>query len=428
MRQDGTVQRITGRAWLVWGVAVAAYLVAVLQRTTLTVAGLDAAARFDVTAAALSTIAVMQLVFYASMQIPVGVMVDRVGPRALVMAGATLMAVGQLTIGLAHTLPLAILARALVGIGDAMTWLSVIRLVASWMPARRVPLMTQVTALVGSFGQILSVIPFAALLHVQGWTPAFISAAALSTMMIALTALAVRDTPTGPARHTIDRTSRQVLSDVRETWAEPGTRLGWWTHFLTPMSNMMFVFLWGYPFLVSGQGISKAEASGLLTLLTVVGMISGPLLGVGVSRYPRRRSWFVLIPVALNIFAWTAVLLLDGPAPRWLLIALIATLAVCGPASVIAFDYARTFNPPGRYGTASGIVNTGGFFAGLVTILAVGVILNLVGSGTSYSLEGFRIALCFQYAMWALGFAGFLRARRLVRASGTTRMSGPSHR
>lgn len=95
---------------------------------------------------------------------------------------------------------------------------------------------------------------------------------------------------------------------------------------------------------------------------------------------------------------------------------LVLVLSVCGPGSMIGFDYARTFNPPNRFGTATGIVNVGGFVASLVTILLVGLVLDLVGQGETYTLSGFRVALSVQYLVWFVGLAGFLRARRRVRA------------
>jgi MFS family permease len=123
------VERSSARAWLVWGIAVGAYVVAVLQRTSLGVSGLDAAARFEISAGLLGTFAVVQLLVYAAMQVPVGAMVDRIGPRAMVIGGSLLMAVGQASLAFAHSFPAAILARVLVGAGDAMTFISVLRLI-----------------------------------------------------------------------------------------------------------------------------------------------------------------------------------------------------------------------------------------------------------------------------------------------------------
>ena len=72
------------RAWLVWGIGVFAYLTAITHRTSFGVAGLVATERFDATASALSAFTVIQLVVYAVLQIPVGVLVDRFGPRIMI--------------------------------------------------------------------------------------------------------------------------------------------------------------------------------------------------------------------------------------------------------------------------------------------------------------------------------------------------------
>lgn len=407
--------RFTRRAWLVWAIAVAAYLVGVLQRTSLGVAGLDAAARLEVSAAALSTLAVVQFTVYAGMQIPVGLMVDRLGPRVLVTTGAVTMAAGQVLLAVSHSLPLALLARVLVGAGDAMTWLSVIRLVAAWMPPRRVPLMTQVTALTGTLGQILSVIPLVALLHGPGWTAAFLSAASLSVLMAALAWMVVRDSPAG-SRHTAGSSLADLRRGLAEAWGSAGTRLGFWAHVLCGFPSIAFLMLWGYPFLVSAERMSLQEASALFTLMAVASMVASPIIGETVARHPLRRSWLILGSAASVIGLWTVVLLLPGPAPHWLLVLLVVAIAVSGPMSVIGFDYARTFNPPGRLGTASGIVNMGGFSAGVVTFLAVGVVLDLMGAGQTYSLDGFRVAWSVQYVVWAVATVQVLRTRRAARA------------
>ena len=159
----------TARSWAVWGVAVAAYAVAVFQRTSLAVAAEDATDRFGVTASVLSLFAVVQLLTYAGMQIPVGVMVDRFGSRVMIGAGALVMAAGQVALALVDTPIEVIGARILVGAGDAMTFISVLRLIPAWFPSRQVPLVTQLTGLLGQVGQIASTIPLVALLNGVGW-------------------------------------------------------------------------------------------------------------------------------------------------------------------------------------------------------------------------------------------------------------------
>lgn len=202
------------RAWLIWTIGVFAYLVAVAQRTSFGVAGLEATERFHASAAAISFFTVLQLLVYAGLQIPpVGVLVDRFGSRAMVAGGAVLMGLGQLQLAFADSVPGGVLGRVLVGAGDAMTFISVIRLVPLWFAPAKVPLVTQLTGMCGQLGQLFSVVPFALLLHSAGWTPAFLTLAAMSVLAVVLVLAVLRDAPPGtrpgtPARASVPPVSR----------------------------------------------------------------------------------------------------------------------------------------------------------------------------------------------------------------------------
>src|SRR4051794_2163489 len=142
-------QRTPRRAWIIWTLGVTAYAVAVFQRASLGVAGVEAQHRFGATAAILSLFSVLQLAVYAGMQVPVGVLLDRLGSRRLIAAGAVLMGIGQIVLATSHAIGLAVLGRVLVGAGDAFTFISVLRLVTLWFAPRRVPVMTQLTGILG---------------------------------------------------------------------------------------------------------------------------------------------------------------------------------------------------------------------------------------------------------------------------------------
>lgn len=410
------------RAWLVWGVGVFAYLVAITHRTSFGVAGLVATERFGATASALSAFTVIQLVVYAGLQIPVGVLVDRFGPRIMIATGAALMAVGQLQLAAAESVPAGVVGRIFVGAGDAMTFIAVIRLIPLWFPVRRVPVLTQLTGQLGQIGQLISIAPFAFVLHHGGWSQAFVSLAALGVLACVLSAALLRNAPAGSAIPIQHHGVRETAADLGTAWRQPGTRLGMWSHFATQFSGTVFVLTWGYPFLVSGQGLDSGTATVLLSLFVVVGIICGPFLGSWVGRHPMRRSSMVLAVTFATVAAWAAVLSQAGPSPLWLLVLLVLVLAVGGPASMIAFDFARTFNPSHRVGTATGIVNVGGFVAALVSMYMIGLILDLlngVGFSTDglYSLDAFRVALSFQFLVLGIGITAVIRTRRKVRDS-----------
>ncbi|UQU66674.1 MFS transporter [Couchioplanes caeruleus] len=404
------------RSWAVWAVGLSAYVVAVLHRTSLGVAGLDAQARFGIGASALASFAVLQLLVYAGLQVPVGVLLDRFGSLRLVVGGALVMAAGQALMAFSDGVGGAVAARVLVGAGDAMTFISVLRLVPQWFPARRVPVVTQLTGIVGQVGQVLSAVPLAALLSGAGWTTAFISASAAGVFVAVVAMVALHDSPERRINTGEAVTARRLGSDLATAWRHPGTRLGLWTHFTTQFPGTVFALMWGYPFLVAGEGLSRGTASTMLTLFVLVGMIGGPLLGVLVQRHPLRRSWLVLGVIAMNALGWALVIAWPGRAPLAVLLLLVVALGLGGPGSMIGFEFARTFNPPNRLGTATGIVNVGGFVASLTTILLVGLILDArTGGRAGYDIADFKVAMSVQYAIGVLGVLGILRTRRLAR-------------
>lgn len=397
------------RAWVVLTTGVLAYVVAVLDRTTLGVSGLDAADRFSASPSVLSTFVVLQVIVYAVMQIPAGILLDRFGSRAMIVTGALIMAAGQMTLALTEALPAAIAARALVGMGDAFTFISVLRLVPRWFEPKRVPLLTQLTGICGQLGQVLSAVPFLLLLDAKGWTPAYIAAAALGVLSVVLALALVRDAPEGTEIAVAKTTARGTLRTVAAVWRRPGTRLGFFAHMGTQFSITVFGLMWGIPYLTTAQGLSAGAAGGLLTLSVASIILSGIVLGVLTGRFPGKRSWLVLGIMATNATMWSIILLLPGPAPLWLLIVLVVVISVGGPGSVIGFDFARTFNPSRTLGTAQGMVNMGGFIASLLVMQAMGIIIGAMGG---YSFESFRVAWTVQFAIWIVATIGIVVNRR----------------
>lgn len=405
------------RAYAVWGTAVAVYFLAVFHRSSLGVAGIIAAERFHITSAQLGTFVMLQLFVYAVLQVPVGALLDRFGSKALLITGVTLMTLAQAGFAFAASYPAGLIARVVIGAGDAMVFVSVLRLVALWFPSRRAAVITQVTGLVGQLGALVAAGPLAAALHDWGWTASFLTASLAGVVFGVALILVVKDSPYLSAAQTQVRL-RAVTKAVRAAWAHPGTKLGLWCHFTSQFSATVFALIWGFPFLTAGEGLSTGLASTLLSVMVVSSSIAGPIIGMFSARFPYRRSLSVLWIVAAMAVVWTAVLLWPGPAPLGLLLLLVVVIAVGGPGSVVGFDLARTFNPPSRIGSATGIVNVGGFTASLSTIWLIGVVLDKVnpGGASAYTLDGFRAAMCVQYLVWAIGVVMILWLRRKTRA------------
>ncbi|MEO7069618.1 MAG: MFS transporter, partial [Nostocoides sp.] len=255
--------------------------------------------------------------------------------------------------------------------------------------------------------------PLAAALHTWGWTRSFGTASVAGGLLTIPLLLVVKNSPY--AGDSVEKLKLRVLVDsLREVWESPGTRLGLWSHFTSQFAPTVFTLLWGYPFLVEGEGLSQSTAATLLIVMTGTAMLTGPVIAHLTARVPYHRSSLVLGIVVAIAAVWAVVLLWPGPAPVWLLVVLVVVMAVGGPGSMVGFDLARTFHAPHRLGRATGIVNVGGFVASLVTMGLIGVVLDRLapgGSGT-YTLGDFQIAMSVQFLMWLVGGIQIWRYRR----------------
>lgn len=412
------------RAYFIWAVATAAYIVAIVHRTSLGLTGLEAAKRFGASASELSLFTVVQLCVYAAAQIPVGIALDRIGARRLIALGAVMMAIGQFGMAFVHSIPLALVARVLIGAGDATTFVSVLKLIAVWFPPLRAPLLSQITGQIAQTGQIISAIPFVFVVHKLSWSPAYAILGVLGIFASLWTLAWVRDRPdvahAGTARQLrpIDVVPAQPgVTPFRGAIHAAGSWLGFWTHMVTAFSFNVFIFLWGSPFLLLGQGLTQSNVSLIVTCMTLVGMVAGPLIGLFCSRHPLRRSWLVYAIVAAVTVAWLVMLVPSHPLPLGVLLLCCMTISVGGPASLIGLDFARTSNPTEHLGVGSGIANMGGFVGGFLCILAIGFVLDVLRPDGNYILDDFRKAFLVLLIPLVVGFVGTLVTRRSTRSA-----------
>ncbi|WP_224768989.1 MFS transporter [Nocardioides ochotonae] len=403
----------------VWAVALSVYVLAVFHRSSLAVAGLAASERFDISASQLATFTMLQLLVYALMQMPVGLLVDRFGPRTVLLTGLAMMTAAQTLFALADSYALALLARVVVGAGDAMVFICVLRVVSSWFPVRRIPVFTQLTGTVGQLGALAAAAPMTWALGAVGWTRAYLVAAALGLLIGVAVLLVVRDSPEERHVRGPSTSPRALVGGLVEAWRLPGTRLGFWVHFCTPFSANLLTMLWGYPFFVKGEGRTPGEAGLLLSLMVLTFIVAGPVIGWYIGNNPWHRSTIVLSVVAAMVLTWAVVLAWPGSAPMWLLVVLVVVVAIGGPASVIGFDIGRTSNPVERLASATGIINQAGFYATLLLVILVGVVLDwrTPGGGTDYPPEAFTWAMSVQFPFWALGLLQTWRYRRRARSA-----------
>lgn len=400
-------------SWVIFGAAGLAYISAIWQRSSFGVAGFAATERFGVLATVLSMFVVVQLLTYAVMQVPAGLLADRFGSRVVIGTGALIMALGQISLAHSSSLVPAIVARVLIGTGDSMTFTSVIKLLPFWFSAVRVPMMVQLTSMLGQAGQLLSTIPFAAFLRSRGWTPAFTLLAVVSLCACVLACGVVRNRPDGRRVHTASDGEFGFISTARQVWRTPATRLGFFLHAVAGFPGVVFAMMWGYPYLEGGVGLSPTVISGLFTVLVVAGLLFGPLVGALAPRFPTNLSWFSLAVAVANVATLVLVLCFERP-PLWALVLWMVAMAANAAGSNVGIEVARTQNDPSRMGTAAGVVIMGAFIFGVTGMAVFGLALDLAGG---YSARNFRLAWATQLGLFAVGFVGVAVARSRARRS-----------
>ncbi|ASO19395.1 MFS family permease [Actinoalloteichus hoggarensis] len=416
-------QRHARRAWLIWTFAVIVYLAAVFHRGSLGVAGTLASERFAIGPAALGVFTVVQVGVYAAMQIPTGLLVDRFGPRRVLTAAAVLLGVGQLLFALVDSYPAALAARVTVGVGDALTWVSILRLVAAHFSSRRYALVASISSALGALGGVLATVPLGLALTNVGWTPTFAIVGLLTASYAVIAGRFVRDTPPvavePPQASSAPTGLREVLSRVPAVWRVPGTRLAFWVHFSTMFLPGVLGLLWGFPYLVDGIGVSPGTAGVLVGLLVFGGVFAGPLVGALIGHRPTCRMPLVIGYLLATVSALTMLLAWPGDGPPLLLVTVAFVVFACGgPASSVAFALVRDYNSLTEVGTATGVANVGGHLATAFSALLIGLLLDATAvDGTG----SFRIAFLGVGALLLFGLSRTLvwwrRARAVVLAA-----------
>jgi MFS family permease len=352
------------------------------------------------------------------MQVPTGVLVDRYGPRRLLVTASLVMGVAQLLFAVVPSYPAALFARALLGCGDAMTFISVLRFAAVRFSPRRYPLLVALTGMAGTVGNVAATLPFALLLRHGGWGFGFGLAGGLSFAAAVAVFLLVDDTSLPPPRvrslAELRAGVRAVWSRVGAAWSLPGTRLGFWVHFACMSSATAFGVLWGSPYLIKVTGFSTAGAGAVLMAGVIAAALFSPGLGWLIGRRPIVRVPLALGICGVTVLGWVALVAAFGDSPpRGYVVPLFVITALGAPTSMTAFALARDYNHSRMLGTASGVVNVGGFVATVLIALGIGWALDAQGGTTAHAL---RWAVLVAVAVQLFGTIRMLVWLRRLRA------------
>ncbi len=400
-------------AWLIWGCGAALYLLGFFQRVAPAVMTAELMRDFGLTAAGLGNLSAFYFYSYVAMQIPTGVLADRLGPRKLLAGGALIATVGSLIFASAHDQALAGIGRLLIGGSVAVAFVGMLKLASHWFAPRQFALASGMALFCGIIGAVCAGVPLRILVTTLGWRPVMVGASLLTLAVCALIWVVVRDDPSerGYRSHTPasggDAETISVWGGIKEVLRYRNTML----LFLAPAGVtgcvLTFSGLWGIPFLTTHYMMSPTRAAAVASALLVAWAVGGPVLGAASDRMGKRKLLY-LVSNAISLVCWLVIVYIPA-LPSTLLIALLIVAGFTSGGIIIGFAFAKESVPARLAGTVSGVTNMGVMVGTMILQPAVGWVLDQLWTGSMaegvrlYSWTAYRAGFSLMVALTALG-------------------------
>lgn len=372
------------KPWIMWALATIFYCYEFMLQVSPNVMKEDLMADFALTGTTFGTLVAFTTLAYMSMQIPAGVMLDRLGPRRLLTLSTLLCAFGVLLFGSAHTFSVAAAGRFLIGLGSAFAIISCFRVAASWFPNSRFALISCLTVMIGMFGAAGGGLPIAALVQSISWRPSMMFFAVFGFVLAALLWLVVRDKPdvdANGASHADDYASKQepLLAGLFKVAAHRQTWICAIYGGLMFAPTIAFGGLWSSTFFVNMHELNLDQASKLTTILYLGWAVGAPLAG-GVSDYIGRRLPLMVIGSIGALVAISAIIYIPM-LPFGVLALLVALFGFFSSGFFTVFALVKESHPTKRAGTAMGFMNMLNMAGGIILQPLIGFILDKLSNG-----------------------------------------------
>lgn len=392
------------RRWPLWAIMALAFLLVNFHRVEINVIAEQLARSFDATATELGFLYAAFFYIYSPLQIPAGLLADRLGTRRIATIGLVVMNVGVVWFALAETYFGGLLARGLLGLGGSVLYISTLRFCANWFRAEEFATMTGLTVAASGVGGMLAATPLALAVSAFGWRTSLFVLGLGGIALAAVVFLLVRDTPEkaglreiegapdvgGPASFEQVKANTKRIMREPETWAL-GTLL-----FCVLGASFTVLGVWGIPYLVQVYDIGVTRASTYILTANVGLVVGGPAVGWLSDRLERRTE---LLAACAVVFA-LAYGLLAAPVriPLWAAGAALFFATFVTGGVPLSFTVIKERHPNEASATATGTINGMGYFGVAVFPPVMGVVLDafwtgeVVNGARAYTVTGYRWA------------------------------------
>ncbi len=308
---------------------------------------------------------------YSPMQMPVGMLMDRFGPRKLLSLACLCCAFGSFLFGCYGSLWLAGIGRFMVGFGSSFAFVGVLSLAMNWLPQRYFSLAAGLMTTLGMLGLIYGEMKMTSLAASMGLTHTLWTMVILGFVLTLVIFLFVRD---GQSKHD----SAQPLPNFfKEVWLVLTSPEVWKIGFIgTCLYTSLSVFgeLWGKNYLHHAYHLSKIESAQMLTAVFLGWAIGAPLSGY-ISDKMTSRIKPLMIGAVLSLLCIGLVLYGHGWS-KSMLYALLFFYGLFSAVEITVFAMAREHTTVSLSGTVFAATNMIVALGGMIYQPVVGLILD----------------------------------------------------
>lgn len=387
---DGITPRARRLAFFGWAAGAIFFFYAWVLRVTPSIMVDDLMREFSVGAGAIGGLSAFYFYSYAGLQLPIGMLIDRYGPRRLMTLAGLGCALGCALFSMSTSFWQLSAARFLIGATAGFSLVGAMAVAGQWFPSARFALFSGFAMMMGMAGGVFGQAPMRLAVEATDWRTAMLAASTFGIFIAILSWATVRDRGRGTSN------ASQVISGLVEVARNPQTWLLAVAGLGSTAPLLGFAGLWGVPYLVATQGLSQAEAA-TITSAVFVGWGLGSTSFGWLSDHVGRRRPPMLIGLVISVAALSTLVLAPG-------LASVSIASLCflagfgGSAQIVGFAATREHNPARLSGTAIGLVNGLMTAGGALYQPLVGWLLDLswngqlAGGARVYDAEAYRKA------------------------------------